>query len=166
MTAGSSTVPTRRFSNAVERRVDVSVLVPAKDEAENLPLFMEQAAAAFAAMRASATRSSSSTTGPSTKAGACCRSSRPATTFCAASSTARVAGSPTRSARDTCTRPGPVLVFYPADLQFKPEDIPRLVAPIIAGDADMVTGSRKGSTRRLRVGDLQSPEPDALPRAR
>ena len=28
--------------------IDVSVLVPAKDEAENLPLFMEQAAAAFA----------------------------------------------------------------------------------------------------------------------
>src|SRR5262245_21197066 len=28
--------------------VDVSVLVPAKDEAENLPLFMEQAAAVFA----------------------------------------------------------------------------------------------------------------------
>src|SRR5205809_4502103 len=29
--------------------VDVSVLVPAKDEAENLPLFMEQAAVAFGA---------------------------------------------------------------------------------------------------------------------
>jgi len=28
--------------------VDVSVLVPAKDEAENLPLFMAQAALAFA----------------------------------------------------------------------------------------------------------------------
>ena len=32
-----------------DERVDVSVLVPAKDEAENLPLFMEQAALAFAA---------------------------------------------------------------------------------------------------------------------
>ena len=30
---------------------DVSVLVPAKDEAENLPLFMEQAAAVFAQQR-------------------------------------------------------------------------------------------------------------------
>ncbi len=29
---------------------DVSVLVPAKDEAENLPLFMELAAAAFASI--------------------------------------------------------------------------------------------------------------------
>ena len=32
----------------VSDRVDVSVLVPAKDESENLPLFMEQAAEAFA----------------------------------------------------------------------------------------------------------------------
>ena len=29
-------------------RPEVSILVPAKDEAENLPLFMEQASAAFA----------------------------------------------------------------------------------------------------------------------
>ena len=49
MTAGASTLPARRFSGAVERRVDVSVLVPAKDEAENLPLFMQLAAEAFAA---------------------------------------------------------------------------------------------------------------------
>ena len=49
MTTGTSPVPARRFSKAVESRVDVSVLVPAKDEAENLPLFMELAAEAFAA---------------------------------------------------------------------------------------------------------------------
>jgi glycosyltransferase involved in cell wall biosynthesis len=39
---------------------------------------------------------------------------------------------------------GEVLVFYPADLQFKPEDIPRLVAPILAGESDMVTGFKQG----------------------
>jgi len=39
---------------------------------------------------------------------------------------------------------GRVLVFYPADLQFKPEDIPRLVAPILADEADMVTGFKQG----------------------
>ena len=39
---------------------------------------------------------------------------------------------------------GDVLVFYPADLQFKPEDIPRLVAPIMAGKSDMVTGYKQG----------------------
>jgi glycosyltransferase involved in cell wall biosynthesis len=37
-----------------------------------------------------------------------------------------------------------VLVFYPADMQFKPEDIPRLVAPILADEADMVTGFKQG----------------------
>ena len=36
-------------SAAPPATIDVSVLVPAKDEAENLPLFMEQAAAVFAA---------------------------------------------------------------------------------------------------------------------
>ena len=43
---------TRTAAPLVARRasdVDVSVLVPAKDEAENLPLFMELAATAFAA---------------------------------------------------------------------------------------------------------------------
>jgi hypothetical protein len=39
---------------------------------------------------------------------------------------------------------GRVLVFYPADLQFKPEDIPRLVAPILADESDMVTGYKQG----------------------
>ena len=43
--AGSSLDAPRRLPDSV----DVSVLVPAKDEAENLPLFMEQAAEAFAA---------------------------------------------------------------------------------------------------------------------
>lgn len=37
-----------------------------------------------------------------------------------------------------------ILVFYPADLQFKPEDIPRLVQPILDGQADMVTGFKQG----------------------
>jgi hypothetical protein len=36
-------------------------------------------------------------------------------------------------------------VFYPADLQFKPEDIPRLAAPVLAGTADIVTGFKQGT---------------------
>ncbi len=39
---------------------------------------------------------------------------------------------------------GDILVFYPADLQFKPEDIPRLVAPIRDDSSDMVTGFKQG----------------------
>jgi glycosyltransferase involved in cell wall biosynthesis len=46
---------------------------------------------------------------------------------------------------------GDVLVFYPADLQFKPEDIPRLVAPILDGDADMVTGFKEGKYEKAFV---------------
>jgi hypothetical protein len=44
-----------------------------------------------------------------------------------------------------------VLVFYPADLQFKPEDIPRLVAPILANQADMVTGFKEGKYEKAFV---------------
>jgi glycosyltransferase involved in cell wall biosynthesis len=44
-----------------------------------------------------------------------------------------------------------ILVFFPADLQFKPEDIPRLVAPILAGDSDMVTGFKQGSYEKAFV---------------
>jgi glycosyltransferase involved in cell wall biosynthesis len=39
---------------------------------------------------------------------------------------------------------GRILVFYPADLQFLPEDIPALVEPIRAGQADIVTGTKQG----------------------
>ena len=35
------------MTHAAPGPIEVSILVPAKDEAENLPLFMEQAAAAF-----------------------------------------------------------------------------------------------------------------------
>ncbi len=46
---------------------------------------------------------------------------------------------------------GDVLVFYPADLQFKPEDIPRLVGPIMAGESDMVTGYKQGKYEKAFV---------------
>jgi glycosyltransferase involved in cell wall biosynthesis len=49
---------------------------------------------------------------------------------------------------------GPVLVFYPADLQFKPADIPRLVAPILADDADMVTGFKEGKYEKAFVSGI------------
>jgi glycosyltransferase involved in cell wall biosynthesis len=49
---------------------------------------------------------------------------------------------------------GRVLVFYPADLQFKPEDIPRLVAPILADAADMVTGFKEGKYEKAFVSGI------------
>jgi glycosyltransferase involved in cell wall biosynthesis len=39
---------------------------------------------------------------------------------------------------------GRILVFWPADLQYLPADIPLLVAPILAGEADIVTGTKQG----------------------
>ncbi len=39
---------------------------------------------------------------------------------------------------------GRILVFYPADLQYSPADIPALVAPVLAGEADIVTGTKQG----------------------
>jgi glycosyltransferase involved in cell wall biosynthesis len=49
---------------------------------------------------------------------------------------------------------GDVLVFYPADLQFKPEDIPKLVDPIIAGDFDMMTGRKEGEYEKAFVSGI------------
>jgi glycosyltransferase involved in cell wall biosynthesis len=49
---------------------------------------------------------------------------------------------------------GRVLVFYPADLQFKPEDIPRLVAPILADESDMVTGFKQGEYEKAFVSNI------------
>jgi glycosyltransferase involved in cell wall biosynthesis len=49
---------------------------------------------------------------------------------------------------------GRVLVFYPADLQFKPEDIPRLTAPILAGESDMVTGFKEGKYEKAFVSKI------------
>lgn len=49
---------------------------------------------------------------------------------------------------------GDILVFYPADLQFKPEDIPRLVAPILANESDMVTGFKMGEYKKAFVSGI------------
>ncbi len=49
---------------------------------------------------------------------------------------------------------GDILVFYPADLQFKPEDIPRLVAPILADESDMVTGYKQGKYEKAFVSSI------------
>jgi glycosyltransferase involved in cell wall biosynthesis len=133
--------------------VDVSVLVPAKDEADNLPLFMEQAAAAFASSphRYEVVVVDDGSTD--------------ATWLVLQQLAARYPF--VRLARHRVRRgiadalrtgylasSGRVLVFYPADLQFKPEDIPRLAAPVLAGDADMVTGFKEGKYDKAFVSGI------------
>jgi len=123
--------------------IQVSVLVPAKDEAGNLAEFMRQAADAFASSDVSFEvividdGSEDDTWGVLqglAEQYAFLRLARH-----------RVRRGIADALRTGYLRArGEVLVFYPADLQFKPEDIPRLVAPILAGESDMVTGFKQG----------------------
>jgi glycosyltransferase involved in cell wall biosynthesis len=48
---------------------------------------------------------------------------------------------------------GDIFVFYPADLQYLPEDIPNLVAPILKG-ADVVAGWKKGKYKKRFVSSV------------
>ena len=49
---------------------------------------------------------------------------------------------------------GRVLVFYPADLQYLPADIPGLVGPILEGQADVVTGTKQGGYNKRFVSSI------------
>jgi len=131
-------------------RVLVSVLVPAKDEAENLPLFMEQARAAFAHA-------------PGRYEVVVVDDGSVDETWSVLEKLVRQYPF-LRAVRHRARRgiaeslrsgylnsSGGILVFYPADLQYKPEDIPRLVAPIIAGESDMVTGYKQGEYEKAFV---------------
>jgi hypothetical protein len=130
--------------------IDISVLVPAKDEAENLPRFMELAAEAFAA---SALRYEVIVIddGSEDDTWSTLQSLRQRYGFL------RTVRHRTRRGIADALRTGflhsrgTVLVFYPADLQFLPEDIPRLVAPIVGGEADMVTGFKEGKYEKAFV---------------
>ena len=46
---------------------------------------------------------------------------------------------------------GRILVYYPADLQYLPSDIPSLVGPILEGEADVVTGTKQGGYNKRFV---------------
>jgi glycosyltransferase involved in cell wall biosynthesis len=130
--------------------VDVSVLVPAKDEAENLPLFMAQAAEVFASTSLNyevivvddgSVDSTWAVLQQLTNQYSFLRLER--------HRTRRGIADALRTGYLAAR--GEVLVFYPADLQFKPEDIPRLVAPVLAGEADMVTGYKQGDYEKAFV---------------
>ena len=154
MTTDASRVPAAPFSSAVDRRVDVSVLVPAKDEAENLPLFMELAAEAFARtpeVRYEVVVIDDGSVDDSWRVlqelGA-----RYDFLHSVRHRSRRGIADALRTGYLSST--GQVLVFYPADLQFKPEDIPRLVAPILAQESDMVTGFKEGKYEKAFVSGI------------
>src|SRR3954471_8937675 len=157
MTPVQQTEARQRFPGAglqsTAGRPDVSILVPAKDEAENLPLFMEQARAAFESEphRYEVIVIDDGSVDDSW------------------SVLQRLEGEYAflKSVRHNMRRGiadalrtgylnsrGSVLVFYPADLQYKPEDIPRLVAPILAGDSDIVAGYKEGKYEKAFVSGI------------
>ena len=133
--------------------VDISVLVPAKDEAENLPLFMRLTEEAFAT-------SSRSFEVVVIDDGSSDDSWQVLRQLSASYPFLRPVRHRTRRGIADALRTGflhsrgEVLVFYPADLQFRPEDIPRLVEPIFDGESDMVTGFKEGHYEKAFVSRL------------
>ena len=130
--------------------VDVSLLVPAKDEAENLPEFVRQCAAALGpagftfevVVVDDGSRDGS---------GAVLDALQTEHPFLRVVTHRRQRGiaDALRSAADAAA--GDVFVFYPADLQYLPQDVPALVRPILDGTADIVTGTKQGKYEKAFV---------------
>ncbi len=136
------------------RKVDVSVLVPAKDEAENLPLFMELAAEAFAAHPDTSFEVVVIDDGSVDDSWRVLAELQSRYAFLHAVRHRVKRGIADALRTGYLNSAGDVLVFYPADLQFKPEDIPRLVRPILDGNADMVTGFKEGKYEKAFVSNI------------
>ncbi|HSM17451.1 MAG TPA: glycosyltransferase family 2 protein [Gemmatimonadales bacterium] len=138
---------------AVAEQVDVSILVPAKDEAPNLPKFLELCRDALApqSWRFEVVVVDDGSRDETAQVLTQLRHEYP---FLRVVTHRRQRGiaDALRSASDAAR--GDIFVFYPADLQYLPEDIPRLVEPILAGDADMVTGSKQGKYEKAFVSNL------------
>lgn len=130
--------------------VDVSVLVPAKDEAANLPEFVERCSAALgpAGFRYEVIVVDD---GSRDGTDVVLRELQRRYPFLRVVTHRRQRGiaDALRSASDAAS--GEVFVFYPADLQYLPDDIPPLVEPILAGRADIVTGTKQGKYEKAFV---------------
>ncbi len=131
--------------------VDVSVLVPAKDEAENLPEFMRLAAEAFAAHPGVAFEVVVIDDGSTDGTWQVLNDLVPRYPFLRLARHRAQRGIAEALRTGWQAARGNVLVFYPADLQFMPADIPRLAAPVLAGESDMVTGYKMGEYEKAFV---------------
>ena len=132
---------------------DVSVLVPARDEADNLPLFVAQCAESLA--HESATYEVVVINDGSKDAtGAVLDQLAAKHPFLrvARHRTGRGIAAALRTGAEYAT--GNVFVFYPADLQFAPADIPKLARPVLAGDVDIMTGRKEGKYDKAFVSGI------------
>ncbi len=135
------------------RPVAVSVLVPAKDEADNLPEFCRLAAEALGGAGFSF-EVVVVDDGSRDRTGEVLAGLQTQFDFLRVVTHRRQQGiaEALRSGADAAS--GDVLVFYPADLQYLPADIPALVRPILDGEADMVTGSKQGKYEKAFVSGI------------
>ena len=130
--------------------VEVSVLVPAKDEAENLPEFVRQCAAAFdhlpygceLVLVNDGSEDNTSEVLDKLK-------DEFAFLRVVTHRTRRGIADALRSGGEVAR--GRIFVFYPADLQFLPGEIPSLVEPIRRGEVDIVTGTKQGHYEKAFV---------------
>ncbi len=135
---------------APDRAVDVSLLVPAKDEAENLPEFIRQCAAALGPAPFTFEVVVVDDGSRDATADVLARLQSEHGFLCVVRHRRqRGIAEALRSAGDHAS--GDIHVFYPADLQYRPEDVPALVAPILEGRADIVTGTKQGRYEKAFV---------------
>jgi glycosyltransferase involved in cell wall biosynthesis len=130
--------------------LDVSVLVPAKDEAPNLPEFLRLCAEALgpAGFTYEVVIVNDGSRDESARV---LRELERQYPFLRVVTHRRQRGiaDALRSAGDVAR--GDVFVFYPADLQYLPTDIPGLVRPILENRADIVTGTKQGKYEKAFV---------------
>jgi len=132
---------------------EVSVLVPAKDEAENLPEFVRLAREAFLPLPyACELIVVNDGSGDDTARVLAELSAKYSFLHVVTHRAQRGIADALRSATDIAR--GNVLVFYPADLQYLPSDIPSLVEPILQGEADVVTGVKQGHYEKRFVSSI------------
>ena len=132
---------------------EVSVLVPAKDEAENLPEFVRLAREALLPLPygCELVIVDDGSHDGTPKVLAELAAKHPFVRVVTHRAQRGIADA-LKSGADAAR--GRVLVFYPADLQYLPVDIPGLVAPIIEGKADIVTGTKQGHYEKRLVSSV------------